>query len=89
MNLGKSGSKKALLNMGLLDNTNLKGKSYKVTSSIVEDSLKKLVNQALLNYDEHFINVSNADKNKRIVKDISGAVSGLNRSFFLRRFEAN
>lgn len=78
------------LSKGLLAEVNkTKGKSMSFQSSTVLDSLEKLTNNALNIFDEKFINLPVGERNKKIMRDISGCSADLNKTFFLRKFEMN
>jgi hypothetical protein len=53
------------------------------------NSVQKLTNTALTIFDENFLHLPVAERNKKIMRDISGCAADLNKIFFMRKFEMN
>jgi hypothetical protein len=82
-------TKNIILAKDLLSETSHKGKSLNIQSSKINKYQEKFANQALTIFDEHFINQTICDQNKKVMKDISSCVAELNKTTFLKKFEIN
>jgi hypothetical protein len=57
-------------------------------SKLLKDSLQTLTTQSVGIFIDNYADLTTCDRNKKIMRDISGCVSSLNKEFFLRRFHA-
>lgn len=61
---------------------------FKRQSSIVQKTLENLTNHAISIFDNSFCDLTNNERNRRIMRDISGCVATLGKTHFLKKFQS-
>lgn len=56
------------------------------SNSLARKSLDNLTDHCISIFDNSFCDLTNNERNKRIMRDISGCVATLNKNHFLKKF---
>lgn len=69
-----------------MEGTDIAKALFQRQSSLVQKTLENITDHCISIFDNNFCDLPNNERNRRIMRDISGCVATLNKSHFLKSF---